>query len=186
MKEATEGCVEWPELDDTTFRDFVQFAYTGKYGLSQTDLATSDSLLASSDFVRHARLITFADRYAIDKLMSAAVDKLQNALAAAADADRCQNLVGLLRYCYCETTPTVLKSTVFENIERDALQIWADTRFQDLCQENPDLTFEFLRWVMPLYGEANRNKSRQKTNQACNPFCRGGHCGPQCARTYYG
>ncbi|EOO01092.1 hypothetical protein UCRPA7_3362 [Phaeoacremonium minimum UCRPA7] len=49
MREATEGVVEWDDLDEDTFVRFGQYAYTGEYDAAEPDILLNCDAVASNE-----------------------------------------------------------------------------------------------------------------------------------------
>ncbi|KAK0386910.1 hypothetical protein NLU13_5223 [Sarocladium strictum] len=77
IREASEGVVKWPHVDNDTFSRFAEFVYTGEYNNPQIYRRSSRTRVPShDDLVAHLRLAVLADSYDISALEKLAMDKL--------------------------------------------------------------------------------------------------------------
>ncbi|KAK4033364.1 hypothetical protein C8A01DRAFT_40192 [Parachaetomium inaequale] len=95
--------------------------------------------------LRHARLYVFADCYGISRLMDLSFYNLGQVLVAFDLVDhnmreiRVEVIVALLRYCYDDPTPELLKSLVVRYAACNAERLWESKSFQELLAAHAEL-----------------------------------------------
>ena len=87
-------------------------------------------------FLTHARLVTFADRYAVNKLMKLSLYHLHTTLVSFELFDkRIEDVVSLIEYCYKDDTPEALQYLVRQYTACNVEKLWRSEAFQQLLTE---------------------------------------------------
>ena len=129
----------WNEFKNTSYLDPNADSRAREYKRSRKNKGAHED--HTEIFLSHARLYVFADCYGISGLIGLSLHKLQQALIVfQLHPERVGDVVALLRYCYEDAVPDLLRSLVVQYTTCNIEVLWKSADFQHLLASHAELS----------------------------------------------